>query len=356
MLQSVRKLVYPVAARFVSRAALVEGPLRGTDLSVRCLLVGSSRFIEELKRRTWDEPRVLRQGRMLTPMLKRQVASASPDFDLCVAVVPMAWEPTFSGLYTFRGTEEIRQIVDTTPSWDEVKKAFTKKKRQIVNNFEEKHGLSYRISKDPADFDTFYHRMHVPHIRRRFGALSDIDSYADMKSFFEQGLLLLVAKDGVDVAGALSLLQDGMVIFRRSGVLDGDESHVKIGAQTALYYFQLRYAVEHGLRAVDAMKSAPFLNDGIYRHKAEWGATVFADDEAERWVYYFATGSSEKAARFFAVNPVVVQAADGLRAVIGEPGAADAPRPSFEELAERYLSRGLKGFTVVRPAATFEVP
>jgi hypothetical protein len=335
---------------------LIEGPLRGTDVSVRCLLVGSSRIIEELKRRTWDEPRVIRQGRVLTPWLKRQVAASRPDFDLCVAVVPMAWERTFSGLYTFRGTEDIRQIVDTTPSWDEVKKAFSKKKRQVVNNFEEKHGLSYRISKDPADFDTFYHRMHVPHIRRRFGSLSDIDSYADLKSFFEQGLLLFVTKDGTDVAGALSLLQDGMMIFRRSGVLDGDESHVKAGAQTALYYFQLRYAVEHGLRAVDAMKSSPFLNDGIYRHKAEWGATVWADDEAERWVYVFAAGPSEKAAHFFAVNPVVVQAADGLRAVIGEPGATDVPRPSFDTLADRYHARGLKGFIVVRPAASFDVP
>jgi hypothetical protein len=357
LLDQAKQKLFRIASRFVSKATLVEGDLKGTELRLRCLLVGSSPFTDDLKRRTYDQPpSVLRQWRLWTPSLKRVLVTHSPSFDLCVAVLPMSYEPMFRGLYDYKGTEDVRQVIATTEPWEEVRKAFVKKKRQITNDFEEKHGLSYRISSDPADFDLFYHRMHVPHIRKRYGELSDIDSYEEMKWFFEKGILLFVTREGRDVAGALSAVRDGMLVFRRSGVLDGDETHVKGGAQTALYYFQLRHAVEKRYRAVDTMKSAPFLNDGVYRHKAEWGATVLPDDEARNWVYFFAAAPSQKAAHFFELNPVIVQSADGLRAVVGDPRCAGTPNASFDELVQRYPARGLRGFTVVSPVAVLAVP
>jgi hypothetical protein len=150
-------------------------------------------------------------------------------------------------------------------------------------------------------------------------------------------------------------VQDGAIVFRRTGVLDGDESLIKGGAQTALYYFQLRHALEKGYRALDTMMSAPFLNDGVYRHKAEWGATALPDDEAPSWVYFFGARPSDKTAHFFALNPVVVQTTDGLRAVIGDPSPAAVPA-SLAELAQRYPTRGLEGLTVVSPVGAVSVP
>ena len=91
---------------------------------------------------------------------------------------------------------------------------------------------------------------------------------------FEQGFLLLVLAGDQPVAGALSQRADNHPVFRRTGVLQGEEAHIRRGAQTALYYFQLRLALELGLDAVDAMNSFPFLDDGVFQHKADWGAVT----------------------------------------------------------------------------------
>jgi len=348
LIRSIKRILYPLTSRFFSRATMVEGFLKGTRLPFRCLLVGNSNFTEYLKARMYEgAPVVLRHWRIWIPTLKELVRGKGDSFDLCVAVLPMSYESTFQGLYDYRCTETVRQVIDTSGSWEDVRSRFSKKKRQITNEFPQKTGLGYRMSKGPEEFDFFYHRMHVPHIKKRFGELSGIDSYDDMKKFFLKGLLLFVTKGNEALAGALCLVENGTLIFRRTGVLDGDETHIEGGAQTALYYFQLKYANEHQLRAVDTMKSAPFLNDGVYKHKRDWGATVLPDDEADNWVYLFNARPCEKIADFFEKNPTVVDSNDGLKGVIGLSDMADASAASIKELANRYHSNGLHGFTVV---------
>jgi predicted N-acyltransferase len=134
-----------------------------------------------------------------------------------------------------------------------------------------------------------------------------------MKEFFLKGRLLFITKDNEAVAGALSLVDDGTLVFRRTGVLDEDETHIEGGVQLALYYFQIKYANEHKLRAVDSMMSAPFLNDGVHKDKREWGATVLPDNDARTWVYFFRAAPSEKGAHFFEINPTIVHSDKGLR-------------------------------------------
>jgi hypothetical protein len=173
-----------------------------------------------------------------------------------------------------------------------------------------------------------------------------------MKAFFAKGLLLFVTKDDVPVAGALSLIEGKSLVFRRSGVLDGDEGVVKGGAQTALYYFQLKYAADNGFAAVDTMKSAPFMNDGVYRHKAEWGACALLDHEAKSTVYFFVQSSADKLARFFDANPVVVDSGSELRGILGDlrPGMPEAAEAA--DVQRRFHTRGLKELVVYGPHGT----
>jgi len=294
-----------------------------------------------------EPPVVLRQWRVWIPALKKLILEKTGSFDLCVAVLPMSYESTFHGLYDYKCTEAVRQVIDTSGSWEDVRSRFSKKRRQISNEFPEKTGLGYRMSKGPEELYFFYHRMYVPHIKKRFGELSSIDSYYDMKKFLLKGLLLFVTKGDEAVAGALCLVEDGTLVFRRTGVLDGDETHIEGGAQTALYYFQLKYANEYKLRAVDTMKSAPFLNDGVYKHKRDWGATVLPDDEAGNWVYFFNAGPSEKIAHFFEKNPTIIYSDKGLKGLIGVPDATDVSAASISELINRYQTGGLHGFTLL---------
>jgi len=340
---TLKRAVYPVSSTLIATASLVEGTLKGGTVPFRCLFVHNTNFNDHLKQRMYEgEPTVVRKWRILIPALKRMVQHNRHGFDLCVAVLPTFYERLLGDVCDFKAYEEVRQVIDTSGGWEAMRLEFGKKKRQTTNNFSERFGLSYRMSKSVEDFDHFYYRMHVPHIRRRYGELSQINSYQDMKEFFLKGLLLFVTKDDKPIAGALSLIEGKSLIFRRTGVLDGDETVVKGGAQTALYYFQLKYAADNGFQAVDTMKSAPYLNDGVFRHKAEWGACTLPDDEATRWVFFFARGPNEKLASFFDTNPIVVTAgSSALRGVVGAP-QSNNPAAAAEDIQRRYHMKGLR--------------
>jgi hypothetical protein len=303
-----------------------------------------------------EPPVVLRRWRIWIPALKKLVLAKPLPFDLCIAVLPVGYESTFRGLYNYKCTQTVRQVIDTSGSWDDVRSRFHKNKRQISNRFTEKYGLEYRLSSDLQEFDYFYHRMFVPHIKKRFGELAAIDSYDDMKRFFLKAQLLFVTKGSEALAGALFLVEDGTLVFRRTGVLDGDESHVDGGAQLALYLFQLKYANEHNLRAVDTMMSGPFLNDGVYVNKREWGAAVLPDNDSRTWVYFFNAVPSEGIAHFFEKNPTIVHSDKGLKGVIGAPDARDLPTASIDDLTRRYRCRGLDGFTILTRDRTLSAP
>jgi hypothetical protein len=193
------------------------------------------------------------------------------------------------------------------------------------------------------DFDLFYHRMHLPHIKSQFGDYAEIDSYEDMRKYFLKGFLLFVGMDGLKIAGGLCLIENGTLFFRRTGVLDGDEGYRRRGAQFALYYFIIRYAWEHGLEKVDTMKSDPFLNDGVYRTKREWGASVYPDDEAKATVLYFIPRYTTEIAYFFEHNPVVILGEDGLFGLTGCNEMCKHAMLNKQELSKKYYSPGLKG-------------
>lgn len=355
MMRRLKRVVYPAVAMAFSHATLVEGRLKGSGEPFRFLFVDNTPFGEYVNGRIFEQPPAVLMKRRIPILRLRHLLARRPALcDLCVAVLPRAYERIFLGLYDYRTTDGIRQVIDTSGTWEDVRATFGKKKRQISNGFEEKSGLAHRMSRDPADFDFFYHRMFVPHIRRRYGDLASIDPYREMKAFFERGLLVFVTRGDAPVAGALCLVEDGMLRFRRTGVLDGDEAHVEGGAQTALYYFQLRYAQATGLRAVDTMLSAPFLNDGVFRHKREWGAAVMPDEEAATWVYLFHAGPSGTSARFFEANPMVAYGARGLEGVVGLPEPSVGLDRAVDDLLRRHETRGLQGFRVVTPTTVLE--
>ena len=350
LVTTLKRAVYPVSSTMIATASLVDGTLKGGNVPFRCLFVHNSNFNDHLAQRMYEgAPTVVRKWRILIPNLSRMVRQNRLKFDLCVAVLPSFYARLLGDACDFKSYEEVRQVIATSGGWEAMRQEFGKKKRQTTNNFSERFGLSYRMSKDVADFDHFYHRMHVPHIRRRYGELSQIDCYEDMKGFFEKGLLLFVTKDDKPIAGALSLIDNKSIIFRRTGVLDGDETVVKGGAQTALYYFQLKYAADNGFGAVDTMKSAPYLNDGVFRHKAEWGACTLPDDEATKWVFFFARGPNDKLAQFFDTNPIVASTADGLRGVVGT-ALPDATTASVaEDIQKRFHMKGLRDLRIYGP-------
>lgn len=347
VIADVRRALYRAAKRLFARGLWVEGTLRGTDQTFRCLFVGNSGTERYLLERVYEgAPRVLRRRPIWIPLLPRIMRRGDLGVDLCVAVLPPRYDRQLSRQCDFRGQESVRQVVDVPPTWDELKSKLHRNAKDAPRLIR-KAGLTCRLSNDPEDFRHFYHRMFVPHTRERYGASASIEAFEEMETFFSKGFLLLVEEAGRPIAGSLCLSDSGVLTYRRMGVLDADDAHSRKGAQMAVYHFSLQLAMDRRIGKFDLMKSSAFVNDGVYQHKRKWGATTLADDEAEGWVYYFTLGTPETVATFFRQNPAVVHTPSGLRVVVGLESGAELSPAATAELVDRYRAPGLSGLTVL---------
>jgi len=357
VLAKIKQTLYTKAIRYIAHATWVEGRLKESGQTFRILFVENSEVMRYLLPRMYaGEPRILRRRRIWIPSLPKLLSRGALPVDLCIAVLPLAYDPQFRGLCDFRGQEFVRQIVDVPPYWEELKGKLHRTPRG-TGRLIRKHGLTYRVSKEPKDLQFFYHRMFVPHTRKQYGNLARIEPFEEMERIFGKGFLLLVEEGGRPIAGSLCMMDQDVLTYRRMGVLDADEAHIQKGGQMAVYYFSLQLAVERRIKKFDLMKSRSFLNDGVYQHKLKWGAVTVPDDEPESWVYFFNRGSPEKAALFFRQNPVVVHTRNGLKVVSGLEDGTELSPEVTSELTERFYAPGLEGLVVLssRSATPVEV-
>jgi hypothetical protein len=287
----------------------------------------------------------LRGARPLTRLRRRR-----GEFDLCIVTLPQSYDFLLGRHCDFKGREFVRQVVDTSGGWEAVRKKFSTQRRGEANTLIAKHGLSFRVSKEPADWEYFYQRMYVPYVRSRHGALAVVNAMESLRTWFKDAFLQLVMRGGQAIAGVVSEVDGDRLVSLRCGLLDADPALVKCGAMTAIYLFQLQLAVEKGLRALDLRYSNPFLDDGVFRHKAFWGARAVSDHESGiNRVFLFSPGPSSKLAHFFAQNPVIVEIEDRMGVVVGD-ASTDATTPLSEaEVRRRYHTAGIDDIVIATP-------
>ena len=330
--------------RHFTHAELVEGKLKESDQSIRLLYAGDARFRAYFYDLIFDgAPIVFRRERISFKHLRESVARQ--DFDLSVALLPHRNEPALRGVYSYRGTQSVRQIVDISGSWDEIVRRFSNRNVRTPRRIRQ-FGLEYRVSNDAADLDTFYHKMYLPHVRK-FGAGVVVDSYADMKSWFSQGFLVLVIESGKPIVGGLCHPEGETLVFQKIGVLDGDLDQLPKGAQSAAYYFVLQHAKDRGFKRVSFMYSPAFLKDGIFSHKAGWGAVASRYEKATSSLLYFLPSDNPKAIFFLSRNPVIVAGDDGtLDAVTGYGGSPEDLAAATDEMLRSQPLAGVRRLIV----------
>ena len=345
LLRSLKKKLHPITCRYLANATLVEGILKGTDMPFRCLFVENSNMMEYVCRRSYKSaPHILKKWKVWIPGLQRTISKISSSIDLCIAVFPQYRESELSKVSDFCGDQWVRQYIDTSGNWEEIRKHFHQKKRQYTNNLSHKYGLSYRISHDLSDLDLFYNRMYVPLIKNKYNNEALILPYEVMKGYIQKGLLLFVTVDNQDIAGGLCSMDGDVMFFLEQGVLDPAERYIQQGAQLVLYYFIIRYAWENGIKKLNTMRTRSSLNDTVYRTKREWGATVYADDKSESAVFYFIPRINETISTLFDINSVIIHGEDGLYGLAGCPEGCD-----ITDLSKKYYSPGLKGLILLAP-------
>jgi hypothetical protein len=233
-------------------------------------------------------------GSLTTAELERRLTQSPPTDDLVIIERNRLerWLPP-DGEW-FQSPVWVRQVFEIDPSapWEAVEQRLRGQKRNL--RLVRRHGFTARISRDEADFEQFYDRMHVPLIQSRHAEYGTVSPKAELLRLFRLGMLLqVVTPEGKAVAADL-LLPHGTVLFNvAGGVLDADPQYYEQGVLSALYYFEIEWAFRNGLRLFDSGESRPLLSDGVYRHKQRWGMTAIEDwREANAWLFWLPTGST----------------------------------------------------------------
>ena len=137
-----------------------------------------------------------------------------------------------------------------------------------------RHELQGEITRDPQSFEDFYHNMHVPHARKRFGNTADIGAYKRLKRQFRHSELLLIKNREKSIAGQIILYDGRDAHFWDMGIRDGNPQYVKDGACCALSHFGLQHLQNQGYKHASLGYSRPFLHDGALQFKKKWSQRI----------------------------------------------------------------------------------
>jgi hypothetical protein len=202
-----------------------------------------------------------------------------------------------------------------------------------------RHALEYEISHDPAQFDDFYHNMHVPHIAQTFGDRAAVAPYERLKAEFQRGLLLLVKHQEKTIAGVVIMHLPEGPCFRDMGIRDGDRDYVRKGAAGALYHFGLQHLQENGCTSASYGWSRAFLRDGVLVYKKKWSQRLvgsYPNGFALRVVSH-----TPAAWAFLCNNPFIFRRGGQLFAAVFVDGPSPLSPEQARQIEKDFLHPGL---------------
>lgn len=187
----------------------------------------------------------------------------------------------------------VRMVVDFDPGedWDHVRKRL-RSQRQNIRRFR-LSGYTHRFG-TAAELDTFYRCMYLPLVNNRHGRFAYIEEKKTLLDWLRHGeLLFMVDPSGRDVGGSVSINKGGVKFMMVNGVLNADPELIKGGVLSAIYYTCIRLGFEQGFRRCDFGLTRPFEDDGVFRHKLNWGMKPLRNPWAvHQWLFWSPNGSS----------------------------------------------------------------
>ena len=274
---------------------------------------------------TWQLPRVLRRWRDAA--------------DITVARADRMTVRLFPREEYLRVPEWIRMVAPVPASDDDILSRDAKTAMRTIR----KNGLTWRITHDPAELETYIDRDYEPYISRRYGPDAYVRPRRWLRTRFRNGGLLWVEQTGVPIAGLLFEMSGGFFLRLTTACVNADDRLLRIGATHATYLFGFHAARSFGLATMDLLGCRPCLHDGLFRYKRKWGGAV-ADkpdtvyDLLVRW-----NTATPAVMRFLAESPLIFRDGDGFSAI-----HTDRVTPRQKLLAPELLR-----LVTLRPDAAF---
>jgi hypothetical protein len=158
----------------------------------------------------------------------------------------------------------------------------------------------------------------------------------------------MIEQRGRSVAAALCTEHAGVLHYNKGGVLDGDVSLMRTGAEMAIYYFLIHHALQRGDHELDCGDGMPFLSDGVVQHKALWGA-VLRESQREPQSFDVLVGEDPShTARFLHRHPILVSSNAGVQVLTAQVATdADEQAEPAAEVIARWRRLGLRGASLL---------
>lgn len=150
---------------------------------------------------------------------------------------------------------EHTQVIDLSPSEDEIVAAMQQNNRNLFRNYGKK-GLEIHVSRNPNDIHIFTDMMHGVAARNGIRAHSDSYFKAQAEALFPTGAaqLFYVTFEGTPIASSIAYDSDATRYYAHASA---DDAYRKLSPGTALLAYMIVDAKRQGLRTFDLYGIAP---------------------------------------------------------------------------------------------------
>ncbi|MGD9508967.1 MAG: hypothetical protein AB7I59_19655 [Geminicoccaceae bacterium] len=210
----------------------------------------------------------------------------------------------------------------------------------------ERHGFELARTTDEASFQRFYWEFYRPFVEARHGAGTVLHPPSILRRRLRRGALTWASLGGEPLFGSASETGGGVLRELVNGTADGRTDELARLAAYAVRLEHMRVSHAGGLRWLNLGGVAPWLSDGVARHKRAWGAELIDRQGNHRTLLVGWRRWTPAIARFLAAFPLVVRRPWGFGAVLAATG--ETPQPDVALKCGRSLApRGITRMTVL---------
>ena len=346
------KRVLSNASQIYPSVYRLQGKGRWGDGTLTTLLFGEGRGVLPyiLNLLYAAEPTKEKLGKIFIGKVKSQTKLYSPGVDLVLVGIDEIFSKFLSGLGFLVIPEWVMFKLDLAKPLPK-----GKRHKQLNSNLRKvkKYGYSLEMTKDFSKFEYFYHHMYLPYAKNKYGKLSLVGGFHDLRKIFERGALLLTNRGNECIVGDLIQMDKGTISSRYTGVRDGKIEYVEEGALAASYYFTILWAKEKGYKWVDFGHCRPFFHDGAFLHKKAWGMEIMKSTRrtlsAKAIVGMKACSRRPELLNFLAKNPFITIDRGKLKGLIFTQQEPTITPEEVQALHRTYSIPGIDSFVIGSP-------
>jgi hypothetical protein len=294
------------------QAYYIEGKSKRANNSFSALVFGPQETAHLFSKISFSQRSELRDlGNVLLNNIPATVSKIKPD------MVFLAANSVFSDFFlskNFFVLPQLNFILDISGSVESTLSRMDQSKRRLLHKIE-KLAYSYEITYDIEKLKMFYNKMYSPHILSRHGKSAELVSFNECKRFLGKGGLLLAKLDDNYVSGALFVRNKDELYVPILAVNEPDKN-LKKGVGLAPLYFLIRWGRKMGFKWIDYGSCQPFLKNGLFRYKKEWGMQLRSiKNNKSRFLAIKFCNSSDGTIDFLIENPFIFENKNQLEGI-----------------------------------------